>query len=242
MINAKKDHRFEKIFYYYQQYYLIPKHFSLVSSKGELDEEQHLPTIYIANHSSWWDGLLLFQLTQKTSMEDHYIMMTEEGLKQYRFFRKLGAYSVRRDHPKDLIQSLRYTQTLLEHGKKVWLFPQGSIQHQHIPDYQFMRGIGLLLSMFDQVMIKPVTFHYYFHERQKPIAAIDIGKGQLIHGTDAKDSLVHQCESLLQGQRQSQLKRLIDQPEAPFHAPYHPIITPSLSTSDRFNRLMRRGS
>ena len=64
-------------------------------------------------------------------------MMDEPGLKQYPFFRKLGAFSINREQPKEIVQSLRYSKKLIDQNMPVWLFPQGEIQHQEIRPLEF---------------------------------------------------------------------------------------------------------
>ncbi|MET3682789.1 1-acyl-sn-glycerol-3-phosphate acyltransferase [Alkalibacillus flavidus] len=219
MIEANKRLGFKRLFYLYQKYHLIRKHFSTVSITGDIDEKTEVPTIYIANHSSWWDGLLIFQLTERFSKNDHYIMMNESGLNEYRFFQKLGAYSVNRDQPKDVVRSLLYTQDLIAQGKKIWLFPQGAIEHPQAP-LQFQKGIGYLIQQFEKAAVKPVTFHYYHYEHPKTIGAIDVGAAKLINTTQSKLDIAKDCEALLQAQRDKQVKALIDKPDAPFDAPY----------------------
>ncbi|KMU98291.1 hypothetical protein ACS72_16070, partial [Acinetobacter sp. VT 511] len=101
------------------------------------------PVIYFMNHSSWWDGLLLYHAARQTSRGDHYVMMEEQQLQQYAFFRKLGAYSINKESASGIRTSLQYTSELLDSGKRVWIFPQGEILHQEARPIQFRPGIGL---------------------------------------------------------------------------------------------------
>ncbi|NIK11394.1 lysophospholipid acyltransferase family protein [Alkalibacillus almallahensis] len=223
MIEPDKRRGFRWLFYRYQKHHLIPRYFETVGVSGEIDDHLDVPTLYIANHSSWWDGLLIFQMTQRFSNDDHYIMMNESGLKEYPFFRKLGAYSVNRHRPRDVIKALSYTQELMLAGKKVWLFPQGGIQHPERYIY-FQRGLGHILKQFDQVAVKPFTFHYYTYDYPKMMAAVDIGEATMIGPTMGQDEMTMHFEQLLNEQRESQVQRLIENPDAPFHLPYQPLI------------------
>ncbi|WP_033541872.1 lysophospholipid acyltransferase family protein [Planococcus sp. CAU13] len=166
MIEAKKSRLFEKGF----GIYLLPllrKSFShlLASNVREIPRR---PVIFIANHSSWWDGLLFFQLNHKIWKHDIHMMMHEKNLKNYIFFRYLGAFSIDRQNPKNIIRSLQYTEELLNAGKSVVLFPQGDEFHQEIRPLAFHSGIGYLLEKHPDIPVVPITFYYSFRHEQKP--------------------------------------------------------------------------
>ncbi|GAA5416892.1 hypothetical protein Pryu01_01931 [Paraliobacillus ryukyuensis] len=234
MITAAKSKRFSNLFYSYLKYYLLHKHFHNVYVEGDIDEDNQFPIIYIANHSSWWDGLLLFYVTKQQSNRDHYIMMDQQGLEQYGFFRELGAYSINRYQPKAIVQALQYSEQLIQDHKAVWLFPQGEIQHQDIRPYQFQSGLGYLIQRFEQVRVKPVTFHYYFDEPQKPIASIQFGEAILMNGKahTRKEWTVY-LEKVLQQQADTHRLAVINKKQK--HQ--YPVMRQSKSTSDRLDAL-----
>ncbi len=232
MITAKKNKRFEKLFYSYLKKYLLKRHFHTIELEGKLDVENSLPVLYIANHSSWWDGLLLFYMTQQQSNQEHYVMMDEQGVMAYPFFRKVGAYSINRSLPKDIVRTLRYSEQLLRDQHVVWIFPQGQIQHQAIRPFHFQSGIGYLLQQFEQVNVKPISFHYYFGESQKPIASIRAGEQQLIEGsTQSRAYWTSYFERVLQEQVDAHQMAVIQEEQADLLL----LMQPSKSTSDRFD-------
>ena len=57
-------------------------------------------------------------------------MMDEQGLRQYPFFRRIGAFSVNRDKPRDMLASLQYAAGLLQSGCPVWVFPRERLLRQ----------------------------------------------------------------------------------------------------------------
>lgn len=109
--------------------------------KGTVDPNEKLPVLYIANHSSWWDGLIIFLLTEKASGLDHYMMMEEKQLKQYAFFRKLGAFPVQKENLKSVKQALMTAKENMQAGGAVWLFPQGKIMHQDMRPLELEAGL-----------------------------------------------------------------------------------------------------
>lgn len=224
MQKAKKNKFFARFFYFYLHYYLIKKHFSAIHVVGKLHHSSNTPVIHIANHSSWWDGLLLFYLIHQTSLDSHYMMMDEEGIKKYPFFRKLGAFSVNRNKPKDLLRTFKYCETLLHQNKNIWLFPQGRIQHQDVA-ITFERGLTHLLDKNPTASIQIVTLHYYFTEKQKP--SVSILCSNLIDIDDGNTS-THIYEQAMTNQISRQKNMIIKEEMIDFTE----LLKPSKSTSD----------
>ncbi|MFP7493827.1 lysophospholipid acyltransferase family protein [Terribacillus saccharophilus] len=208
MIQAQKKRWFIELFAAYQRFYLLPRHFEKVEATGYVKAPVK-PAIYIVNHSSWWDGLLIFQVTHKHLKGDHYMLMAQEGLESYRFFLKLGAFSVDKTRIRDVVASLQYAKQLLENDGSVWLFPQGKILHQDQRPYLFETGIGYLLHQID-VPVIPVTLHYHFGEEKKPIASLHIGEPiQQDWQSMRRDSISLYLSKLLEEQADYQKQQII---------------------------------
>ncbi|WP_433922042.1 lysophospholipid acyltransferase family protein [Paenibacillus taichungensis] len=184
MIRAVKSKPFNRIFSLYNHYYLLRRRFRSFTLSGSLDPllpntgspmEPDQPVIYFMNHSSWWDGLLLYHASQQTSRGDHYVMMEEEQLRQYAFFRKLGAYSINKEDASGIRTSLQYTTELLHSGKRVWIFPQGEILHQDARPIEFRPGIGLLLRRSPRAIAVPVTLCHGMVQHDLPEVSMQVG-------------------------------------------------------------------
>jgi 1-acyl-sn-glycerol-3-phosphate acyltransferase len=186
MIEARKTAWFEKLFYLYNGR-LIRRWFNKVYVRIDPNGIPEGPTLFIANHSSWWDGLFAFHLNYSLLKYDAFVMMSESGLKKFSFFRKLGAFSINRDSPKDIIKSMRYAMKCLIdfslkrniRGRSLWMFPQGDIRHQDIRPLSFLPGLAFLLEKVKStnlnITVVPVTFYYDFGLEQKPSVYISIG-------------------------------------------------------------------
>ncbi|MCP1137374.1 lysophospholipid acyltransferase family protein [Paenibacillus polysaccharolyticus] len=189
MIRAVKSKAFDRVFSLYNHYYLLRRRFRSFTLSGSLDphilDRKRLdgvlpiapdqPVVYFMNHSSWWDGLLLYHAAKQTSRGDHYVMMEERQLRQYAFFRKLGAYSINKDSASGVRTSLQYTNELLAAGKRVWIFPQGEILHQEARPIQFRPGIGLVLRRFPQAIAVPVTLCHGMVQHDLPEISMKAG-------------------------------------------------------------------
>lgn len=174
MITAKKSALFEIGFEKYLNP-LLRRSFANVFGQG-IAPPPSQPVIFIANHSSWWDGLLFFFYNRSVWRTDIHMMMDEKGLKRYGFFRYLGAFSINREKPKDILASLQYAEGLLLSGKTVVLFPQGDEFHQEIRPLGYSAGIAYLMERCPDVPVVPISFYYSFRHEQKPEVWVHQGK------------------------------------------------------------------
>lgn len=175
MIKAKKSYLFRFIFHMYNTNWLLRRSFNSVRLKGKFPS-QATASLILVNHSSWWDGLVSFYLSQTQLTQDSYAMMGEPGLKRFPFFRKIGAFSIQTNSKSSLINSLHYAVSLLKQEKAIWMFPQGKEQHTELRPLRFQSGAAYLLEKVPEVLIIPVTYYYTFLHEQKPELFIEIGK------------------------------------------------------------------
>lgn len=166
MIDAKKSALFETGFNMYLTP-LIRSSFSRLLGQGVVPIPEK-PVLFIANHSSWWDGLLFFYLNRTVWRHDIHMMMHEEGLQKHRYFRYLGAFSINRKKPKEILTSLQYAEALLKQGKSVVLFPQGDEFHLETRPLAFQTGVAYLMEHCPEVPVVPLSFYYSFGHQQKP--------------------------------------------------------------------------
>lgn len=166
MIKANKSALFETGFNLYLTP-LIRFSFSRLLGQG-VNAIPKKPVLFIANHSSWWDGLVFFYLNRTIWHHDIHMMMHEEGLKKYPYFRYLGAFSINRQKPKEILTSLQYAESLLKQGKSVILFPQGDEFHLEKRPLVFQSGAAYLMENCPEVPVIPISFYYSFGHQQKP--------------------------------------------------------------------------
>lgn len=241
MIYAEKIARFRWLFKHYQEKYLIPKNFHSLYYAGEIDSKANYPTLYMANHCSWWDGILLFQVLEQLSKKEHYIMMEEKQLSHYRFFSKLGAFSVDKDRLSEIRKSFRYAEELMNTEKAVWMFPQGGIFHQEQRPLQFQRGAEFLLTRFEKSVVKPVSLHYSFNQYQKPTASILFGDEIIIHRANFnKGELTLFLEKQLEHQLEDHRKKVIENVDFQGSMPFLSLLKTGKSTSDYFD-IIKKG-
>lgn len=241
MIEAAKSAGFDRLFFHYNQRYLLRRHFHFIGLRGDLDAgERNGGRLYVMNHSSWWDGMVAYHAFRTCSSGDHYVMMDEKQLRHYLFFRKLGVFSIDKSNPKGIVASLRYAQSLLEAGKCVWMFPQGDIQHLEHRPIRFQSGVGYLLERTGQTTVLPVTAYYSLYHHQKAEATLHAGSPlKLDWQALGKQASTAAVEEAFCAQLERHRSRCVDG-DPQLADDYMPLLAGGGSTSEAFLSMKKR--
>ena len=131
-----------------------------------------IPLLIVANHGTWWDGFFVYLCNEMFLGRKLHLMMLEEQLRRFPFFRRLGAFGIRRGHPRAVAESLRYAASLLDApGNAVCIFPQGEIKARSVRPLGFKRGIETIVKMHDgDVTILPLAIRCELLGWRKPVA------------------------------------------------------------------------
>jgi chlorobactene lauroyltransferase len=183
MLEANKSRIFENIFSIYNKN-LLKRRFNSLSVSGLeflLTKNSNVPLIIYCNHSSWWDGLVAFQISRKTYL-DSFIMMEEKHLKKLFLFRKLGAFSVVRENPRQALTSIGYSVNLLLENKNrtLWIFPQGEILPNDLRPIFFYNGVSKIIENVKKCSVTSLSIRYEFLGEFKPDIFVKINKPQTI--------------------------------------------------------------
>lgn len=183
MLEAKKSRWFEEIFAVYNRN-LLKRRFHSLNVSG-LDflksRNEKLPFLIYTNHSSWWDGLVAFEISRRTRL-DSFIMMEEKHLKKLFLFRRLGAFSVVRENPREAAKSLNYAANLLKENsnRTLWIFPQGEILPNDKRPLKFYNGASRIVEKVEQISAVPLAMRYEFLGEFKPDIFVRIAAPQSI--------------------------------------------------------------
>ncbi|MDY7232796.1 lysophospholipid acyltransferase family protein [Hyalangium rubrum] len=129
--------------------------------------------VYV-NHTSWWDGFVLHQLSRAAGW-DAYCLMEEKNLARYRFLSRLGAFSIRPGEAASSLESLRYARELLSRPRAaVCLFPEGELRPFGVLPLKLRRGVELLARV-GRAECVPVALRYAFFEHERPDVLVEVG-------------------------------------------------------------------
>lgn len=129
------------------------------------------------NHFSWWDGFFIDYMNRKLLRRKFYILMLEEQLIKYRFFRYLGAFSINPGNAKSTMLTARYTASVLSHKENMVVFyPQGKIEDYAKRPVELKPGLKLFLNNAGaDTSVLIVSFSIRYNENRKPDIAARFG-------------------------------------------------------------------
>jgi 1-acyl-sn-glycerol-3-phosphate acyltransferase len=187
MIEAKHNLYAEYIFRKYI-YRLLKNNFFSLNLIGDFPEiNNELPVILAPNHSTWWDGFFVYILNQHFFQRKFYIMILEEQLIQYKFFQKIGGYSISQDSPKSIIQSLEFTSKIMRlyPNSLITIFPQGKLFPSFKKPLFFKKGIEKVIKLYgDNVTVLPLSIRIEFLNEEKPNVYFAFGTPFISNGND----------------------------------------------------------
>lgn len=141
--------------------------------------------IIYCNHSSWWDGLIAFQISREVRLES-FVMMEEKQLKKLSLFRRLGAFSVVRENPRGAFKSINYASRILKENstRTLWIFPQGEILPNDWRPLKFYGGITKIIEKVGNCYVASLSMRYEFLGEFKPKIFVKIEEPEVISVTE----------------------------------------------------------
>ncbi len=236
MIEANKNRVIESIFASMNRR-MLRRHFHAVHISGgesvaRLDRT--IPIIFYGNHSNWWDGLLEFFFSREVFHVDAFLMMDEQQMRRYRFFRWIGAFSVNRTLPRRAEESVRYASELFDRpGKALWIYPQGDMRPNDMRPLRFYSGMSHIARRLGRVQLVPVAHRYEFLMQQKPESFTSFGEAEIVERVGRPKELSSRCEQTLT----AQLDALRETVVAGRLGGFVTLLRGRTSTNERYDRI-----
>ena len=177
MVEAKENRLFISLFRYYT-WLLFRRRFNGVWLKNDYSAQPGGPVIYYSNHNSWWDGLIPFLLNEFLWHHNGRALIEEHQIHKYPFFKRIGAFSVNRNHRRDVISALRFAAGSLKRPNAcLYLFPEGKIQpFEASLQPTFEGGLTWLSFHRSDLDIVPIALYIHTMHSDKPRLLIHIGE------------------------------------------------------------------
>ncbi|MCP9492946.1 MAG: lysophospholipid acyltransferase family protein [Pyrinomonadaceae bacterium MAG19_C2-C3] len=186
MITAHKARWFERLFATYNRNLLVRRFQGLrVCGLEHLKAQASasVPLVLYANHASWWDGLVTFQVGHYAGL-DQFFMMEEKQLRGYPLFRRLGCFSVVRDDARAALLSIKYATDLLnDTNRALWIFPQGELAANDLRPLKLFSGTARIISRCRRVRAAPVAMRFEFLDDFRPEAFLKVGTPDIIEAS-----------------------------------------------------------
>lgn len=139
--------------------WLFPRHIESIKVTGDLPAGDR-PVLFIANHSSWWDGLLIYYIHEKFLGTTPNVLMDQAQLAKRPLFTQLGAFGIDKSSPRRSLAGLQRAAELVQAGQSVWIFPQGDMYHLESRPLHIHSGFAHVLHLAPEAVVVPVSFYY----------------------------------------------------------------------------------
>ncbi|WP_255431062.1 1-acyl-sn-glycerol-3-phosphate acyltransferase [Pedobacter sp. N36a] len=127
--------------------------------------------LLLANHFSWWDGFLMFQLNKVVFKKEFHVLVSEEDYQRRWYLKYLGAFASK-VKGKDVVKTLAYAGQLLDDPQNLVLFfPQGKLYTSYVSNISFEKGVMQLINASKkkfQVVFSATLTDYF--DKRKPMA------------------------------------------------------------------------
>lgn len=150
-----------------------------------------VPRLYVANHSSFWDGIVLnYVLRRFRRAQPLYCMIDAVQVRKHPFFRRIGGFSVDRANPRDARRTIDYAASLLrDESAAVVIFPQGRNEPNDVRPLRFESGVARLIEAVPHARVVPVALRYEFWLEQRAEAMLAFGAERQYAGRPRREAL-----------------------------------------------------
>ena len=147
---------------------LLKKNFSNFFRVNECpDLFPDLPLIITPNHISWWDGFFIDYLARRFIHRKGYIMMLEEQLSRYWFFKRIGAFSIDPSSTKGIAETVTYARGIINNPQNFLVFyPQGDIEPYEMRPLSLKRGLQFFIKRTPEVQVIQLGFKIEYYNKK----------------------------------------------------------------------------
>jgi 1-acyl-sn-glycerol-3-phosphate acyltransferase len=135
---------------------------------NNIEVDKNKSVLLIANHFSFWDGLILYCVTQKLLKKQYHVMVEEKTVHMLHYLKFAGAFSINKKS-RDIIESLDYAARLLDDPQNlVLIFPQGKLFSNYVEDVHFDKGVFRIMKKAygKYQLVFASTFIQYFKHKK----------------------------------------------------------------------------
>jgi 1-acyl-sn-glycerol-3-phosphate acyltransferase len=166
MIYPKNNRLMKWIFDTYVKWLVSKIFHEFLFNKVELDNSKSV--LLVANHFSFWDGLILYVLNDKLLHKKFHVMILEDTAKREGMLRYAGAFSVSKNS-RDMLESLNYAAELLNQpGNLLLMFPQGKLYSNFVNRVHFEQGLLKIMKKAEgkfQLLFAATFIQYFKHKK-----------------------------------------------------------------------------
>jgi 1-acyl-sn-glycerol-3-phosphate acyltransferase len=134
------------------------------------------PVVAVANHSSWWDTLVIISTTIDSARARGYALMREDQLRRFPFFGLVGAIGIDPRTLGSLRSVLPRCTALLDGPRRVlWVFPAGRESSSRGDQPAFGAAASLAARQVAGAVVVPVGIRYEVAGDPRPSLWVEFG-------------------------------------------------------------------
>ena len=165
MVYNKKNIFINRIIHYYVKWIVSRQFHEVLFNSIEVDKNKSV--LLIANHFSFWDGLILYCMNEKLLKKRYHVMVEEKTVHMLHYLKFVGAFSVNKKS-RDVVESLDYAARLLDDPQNlVLIFPQGKLFSNYVEDVHFDKGVFRIMQKAQgkyQLAFASTFIQYFKHK------------------------------------------------------------------------------
>lgn len=166
MIYNKKNFFINRIIHYYVKWIVKRQFHELLFNNIAVDKNKSV--LLIANHFSFWDGLILHCVNDRLLKKQYHVMVDEKTVHMLHFLKFAGAFSVNKNS-RDVIESIDHAARLLNDAQNmVLIFPQGKLFSNYVDDIRFDKGAFRIMQKAAgkfQLVFAATFIQYFKHKK-----------------------------------------------------------------------------
>ncbi|HKG05132.1 MAG TPA: 1-acyl-sn-glycerol-3-phosphate acyltransferase [Pedobacter sp.] len=169
MYQSRKSHFVAQLFSWYVSCILKKDFATHHYNKIEVRPDEAI--LILANHFSWWDGFLIFQINRLIFKKRFNVLVGYGDYNEHWYLKYLGAFAAE-DNKKDVLETLVYAGSLLDDPDNlVLIFPQGRTYTSHVSSIHFEKGVMQIINSSKKKLqiIFAVNLTDYFGRRKPTV-------------------------------------------------------------------------
>jgi 1-acyl-sn-glycerol-3-phosphate acyltransferase len=167
MVYPKKNKVIYWCLHQYVKFLVRTKFHDLIFNTFEIEKNKSV--LLLANHFSFWDGLILYCINDKLLKKNFHFMVNEDTAYKLHYLRYGGAFSINKNS-RQILESLDYAASLLnDPDNLVLLFPQGKLFSNFVEDVHFEKGVLRVIKQAAgkfQLVFASTFIQFYKYRKQ----------------------------------------------------------------------------
>jgi hypothetical protein len=195
------ENKFLIWFFKWYTFFLLKFRFKSVYFRSDYYPVDKDSTLILANHNSWWDGLLPLIVNGFVFKQNLRAIVEDTQIIKYPFFSRIGAFSISRQDMKSALYSLEHgAQWLNNPNNNLFVYPEGKITSLTSP-IVVENGFSKIVQRSPNAKIVLLTIFISTANHNKPSLYLDVHGPLDISEVQKKSEMVKYITDMMNTRR-----------------------------------------